>query len=355
MAFLYGQHFTRDELRARVGHESQIADVSRMILADGNTNGVEVAEFATGSGLTFQVLPTRGMDIGLAQFRGRAIGWRSRTGEVEPGYLGDVGFEARRGSFGGLVNTCGYCQVGAPCADQGMQYGLHGRAQLIPARGVSVDAEWVGDEYRLSCRGKVTELDKFGEYFENTRIVSAFLGGYSIRVEDSLRNLAFSTQPHMMLYHINLGWPLLSGHTRVYAPSITRRHRDGENGDFDWTLYPDQPRRQAEDVLYHEMRPDADGMVRLAMINETPGCERWGLAIAYTYATLPRLVQWIQPSPGAYVMGLEPSNCWTDGRAAHRERGDLVMMEPGEKREYVVELTVLPGEKEVAEFLSRMP
>ena len=351
---LYGQEFTREELRRRVGHESQIGGVTRLTMDDGNTRGTEVVEFVTGSGLVFHVLPSRGMDIGFAQYAGKSIGWRSRTSEVEPGYLGDEGFGSRRGSFGGLLATCGYCQVGAPCEDQGSRFGLHGRAQLQPAKNVLADAEWDGDEYRLWCQGKVTELDKFGEYFENTRRISAVLGGNAIRLEDRLRNLAFTPQPHMILYHINLGWPLLSGHTRVYAPSVTRRHRDKATVDFDWTRYPEAPRTQGEDVLFHEMRPAADGLVRLALVNETPGRERWGVGITYSHSTLPRFVQWLQPSPGAYVLGLEPSNCWTDGRAAHRERGDLPIMEPGEQRDYLLEITLLPGESEVAEALGKI-
>ena len=354
MVQLYGEQFDRDALRARVGHESQVGGVQRLVLNEGNTRGTEVVEFTTGTGLVFQVLPTRGMDIGLARFGEKAIAWRSRTGEVEPGYLGDVGFEARRGSYGGLVCTCGYCNVGVPNDDAGTPYGLHGRAQLCPANAVHADAEWDGDEYRMWCKGKVVELDKFQEYFENSRTVGTKLGSNTIRIEDSIRNLAFTAQPHMILYHINFGWPLVSGHTRVYAPSVSRRHRDKDSYDFDWTRYAAVPKAQFEDVLYHEMEAGSDGMVRLALINETPGRERWGVSLTYTKATLPRFVHWIQPSPGAYVMGLEPGNCWADGRAAHRERNDLVIMEPGETRKYLVEFTVLPGEKDVAEALSHI-
>lgn len=351
MAHLYGETFDRESLRARVGHESQIGGVQRLVMDEGNTKGTEVVEFTTGTGLVFQVLPTRGLDIGLARYQDKAIAWRSRTGEVEPSYLGDVGFEARRGSYGGLVCTCGYSNVGVPNEDQGVSHGLHGRAQLCPARSVYADAAWDGDEYRMWCKGKIVELDKFQEYFENSRTISTSLGSNNIRIEDSIRNLAFTPQPHMILYHINFGWPLVSGNSRVYAPSASRRHRDKDSFDFDWTRYAASPRPQPEDVLYHQMTPGADGLVRLALINETPGKERWGVRLTYSHATLPRFVHWIQPSPGAYVMGLEPGNCWADGRHAHRERNDLVIMQPDETRTYSVEFTVLPGEPEVAAAL----
>lgn len=354
MATINGTTLTREEVRALIGHERQIASVEHAFLADGNAAGCETLDFRTGSGLSFQVLPSRGMDIGRAEFRGRPLGWLSRTGPVEPSHLGGSGFEPRRGSLGGLVSTCGYAQVGAPCAEDGTEYCLHGRAQLCPAENVSWDAEWEDGEYRLSCRGKVREMDKFQEYFENTRTIVTSMGAKGFRMEDRVRNLSFSPQPHMILYHINLGWPLLSGHSRVYAPSETRRRRGGKDIDFDWTRYPDKPEKKPEEVLYHIMRPGRDGMVRAALVNETPGEARWGLEIAYSHATLPRFVQWIQPSPGAYVLGLEPSNCWTEGRAKHRQDGDLVILQPDEERRYLLEFRVLDGEAEVARSVERI-
>ncbi|AEG62060.1 aldose 1-epimerase family protein [Desulforamulus ruminis] len=354
MVQLYGQFFTRQQLRERIGHESQIGGVRRLALTDGNQKDVEVIEFRTGSGLHFQVSPTRGMDIILAEYKGKAIGWRSRTGEVAPAYLETHGFIPRRGSFGGLVCTCGYSQVGNPCHDQGQEHCLHGRAQLSPATNVWAEAAWDGDEYKMWCQGKVIELDKFTEYFVNERRIETSLGANMIRIKDCLTNHSFQTQGHMMLYHINLGFPLLSGHTRLYAPSSDVRHRDKPSVDFDWTRYPLEPHTQVEDVLYHEMEADEEGYVTMALINETPGKARWGLQLRYTKESLPNFVHWFQPSPGAYVMGLEPSNCWVDGRAAHRERGELVMLEPGEQHHYEVEFKILDGEEEITSTLEKL-
>jgi hypothetical protein len=41
---------------------------------------------------------------------------------------------------------------------------------------------------------------------------------------------------------------------------------------------------------------------------------------------------------GAYVLGLEPANCGTEGRSKERARGTLQSLEPGESREFQVEI-----------------
>ena len=45
-----------------------------------------------------------------------------------------------------------------------------------------------------------------------------------------------------------------------------------------------------------------------------------------------------------YVMGLEPGNCYPDGRDVMREKGLLQFLAPGEKTTYGVRLTMLENE-----------
>jgi hypothetical protein len=44
---------------------------------------------------------------------------------------------------------------------------------------------------------------------------------------------------------------------------------------------------------------------------------------------------------GTYVVGMEPGNCLVEGRAKERERGTLQYIQPGEVREFDLELGVL--------------
>jgi hypothetical protein len=51
-----------------------------------------------------------------------------------------------------------------------------------------------------------------------------------------------------------------------------------------------------------------------------------------------------------YVVGMEPANCSVLGRAAERERGTLQFLEPGERREYRLEIGVLDGVPAIEQF-----
>ena len=55
---------------------------------------------------------------------------------------------------------------------------------------------------------------------------------------------------------------------------------------------------------------------------------------------LPRLVQWHMPGAGVHVLGIEPANCYVEGRAVERARGTLEMLEPGASRTYQLTLEV---------------
>jgi hypothetical protein len=51
-----------------------------------------------------------------------------------------------------------------------------------------------------------------------------------------------------------------------------------------------------------------------------------------------------------YVVGMEPANCSVLGRAAERQRGTLQFLEPGERREYHLEIGVLDSQEAIQRF-----
>ena len=102
----------------------------------------------------------------------------------------------------------------------------------------------------------------------------------------------------------------------------------------------------AEQVYYHEMAADNDGNVRVALINpELDG--GLGIYLQYHQKHLPRFIQWKMMGYGSYVLGLEPANCYVEGRSKERERGTLLVLQPGEKVCYQLEIGVLDGREEI--------
>ena len=114
-----------------------------------------------------------------------------------------------------MLVTCGLDTFGRPNRDGDEEYGLHGRISNTPARSVNYSAAWVGDEYRLEVSGEVRQTRVFGENLVMRRRISTALGSNRIRVEDVVTNEGFSPQRHMILYHVNAGFPLLSEKARL--------------------------------------------------------------------------------------------------------------------------------------------
>src|SRR5947209_3950613 len=209
MPNLFGQDWTRAALLERVGDVSQLGGARLVTLNEGPESGVSVAELRTGSGLSFDVLPGRGMDIGFAEYKGMPLCWRSSTGEIAAARYEPQGEGWLRGFSGGLMATCGLTTAGWPSTDAGQSLPLHGRASYLPARNVYVDGEWQGDDYVMWAQGRTRETVVFGENVRLTRRVWARLGESRLFIDDVVENLGHTPVPHMIAYHINVGFPVL--------------------------------------------------------------------------------------------------------------------------------------------------
>lgn len=353
MALLYGKKYTKQELLDRVGDISQIGGARQIKLAGGTYEGVEAVEFRTGSGLCFLAVPGRGLDITLAEHNGRPFAWRSAAGEVTPALFEEPGIGWLRNFPGGLVTTCGLTYAGATCEDNGEKLGLHGRFSNTAASNVWVDGEWDGDEYRMWAIGKVRESRLFGENLLLQRKISATLGENSFTIEDIVTNEGSRRVPHMILYHINGGWPAVEAGSFFVAPtrSATPRDVDAEMDKEHYYLNDPPTADFKERCYYHDMAADKDGFTYAGLVNKNmPGGEQFGFCVKYNVNELPTFTQWKMNGTREYVVGLEPANCRVEGRAKERERGTLQFLKVGETRSYRLEVTVLTNAEEVGQF-----
>jgi galactose mutarotase-like enzyme len=334
----------RDHLHPRVGRMAQLASLRRVVLDEGTSKGVEVVEVATGSGLRFDVLPSRGMDIGHAEFCGLPLAWRSPTGEVSPSLYDARGLEWLRSFHGGLLTGCGLTHVGPPWDSPDHSAGLHGRLSNTPASEIATSAAWQGDRYVLSISGTVRESRVFGENLAMRRTITTELGSTGFTVEDEVVNDGFEATPHMLLYHVNVGWPIADAGSRVFLPSVAVIPRDetSASGVGSWSSFPAPNRDSREEVFFHTLEPNSDGLVRLGIARSEPP---WlGVELRFSRDDLPHFVQWKMAGAGTYVIGLEPATCLVEDFSRERVAGRVVFLEPGEIRRYRLEVSVLAGE-----------
>ena len=360
MAKLYGREYTKAELLARVGDISQIARVKPYRLIEGCEDGVMALDVTNGGGLSFTVVPSRGMDISAAHYNGKSLAWRSSVGDSHPAYFdheGEKGHGWLRNFPGGLVTTCGLSWAGAADVEDGQQYGLHGRISNLPAQNVSWDFYWDQDECIISLRGEIRETTVFGENLILVRHISTYLGQRSLKISDYVVNSGFKRVPHMMLYHINIGFPAVNDTARLISPTrnVAPRDADAEAKQDCYAVMQAPEVGYRETVYFHDLAPDGDGYVQTAVVDDSvaaSGADSSGFGVYCRYKPeeLPRFIEWKMMDAGTYVVGMEPANCSVMGRPAEHDAGTLQYLQPGEERHYEIDIGVLDGAAEIAEF-----
>jgi hypothetical protein len=340
---LYGKEWTRRALEARIGRIEQVGGLRRLQLAEGRETGVEQIQIRTGAGLSYTILPSRGMDIGLAEFGGVPLTWLSPNGEIHPAYFVGQGSDWLRTAVGGLLMTCGLTQVGLPGVDAGEELGLHGRAHHTPARDVCAEGFWKGDEYITLVRGKVEETSMFGWNLRLTRSIQSELGKNQIIIRDIVENTGFEPAPHMLLYHFNFGFPLLDWNTEICFPQSTVSPREPDLPLEDLRNWQPPQAQCQEHVYYHEnLSTNEFGQATVTIRNPQFPFAGKPLTVCLNWVaqSLPVLVQWKMPGEGMHVLGIEPANCHVQGRLNERKRHTLITLAPGQVVEYHLEFSV---------------
>ncbi len=349
MVWLYGREWSAAELSRHVGSIDQLASITAGERTDGAARGVRTLDVQTGGGLSFTVLPERGLDIGDARLNGVPLAWSSAMGVVHPSRHERDGRGWERSFAGGLLATCGLDNVGGVNTDEGQDYPLHGRINNIPASHISYGGGWQGDEYLLTIEGRVRQANLFGENLLLTRRIETWLGSNTLTVTDTVANEGFRPEPVLLLHHINLGFPVLAATSELLLPPGTRTTPEGDT----WR-HGDAP-GSGSGVFFHTLPPGPEGMGTLALVNRAFGGGRGiGVQIRYSQASFPLLWQWRNLLNGEYVMGLEPTNSHGGGRHATRQAGTLRILAPGETETFRSEITALGDMGEIDEAAARI-
>jgi hypothetical protein len=357
---LYGREVGRRELLRRVGSLSQVAGVRLVTLGDGVERGVRVLEFRTGTGFAFDVVVDRAFDIGRCEHAGRPLSWLSSAGFTGPWYSEPEGLGWLRTFGGGLLTTCGLDHALFMAEDSAEQfhyppkptetYGLHGRVSGRPARLVGYGERWDGDVCTLYGEAEVLQTAVFGEQLLLRRRVEARVGESSLSIRDEVVNVGHDRTPHMLLYHVNVGWPVVDGGSELLVPATAVEPR-GDHPVEGYRRLEAPAAGFVEQVFEHELAADADGSVPVAVVNRGLGL---GAYEVFRPDQLPHHFVWRMLGEGTYVVGIEPSTNRTAGRLDARRRGELIELDPGESRTYDLELGALAGEDEIASFAARV-
>lgn len=335
----------RQELLRRVGSVQQLACIRPMTYTEGRCAGLRAYEVKNGP-LEYKVLADKCLDVGELSYRGINFSFLSKPGLQGRNHYDTRGQEALRSIMGGMFFTAGLENICAPCTVDGTEYPMHGRIRTTPAEHLSADAAWEGEDYVLRISGEMREGELFGENLVLRRSLETVLGQKSLTLTDEIENQGFRDEPLMLLYHINIGYPLLDEGTRLLAPtrSVTPRDQAASGHEDRWNLM-DPPRdNEPEYVFIHDLAWDSKGNGVVCVVNDRL---KLGLKIQFTGEHLPYFMEWKSTASGDYVLGLEPANSSVYGRPYHEAEGSLHRLSPFAKERNVLTFTVLEGEEEL--------
>jgi galactose mutarotase-like enzyme len=344
MPDLFDRHIERAEIEARVGDMRQLGGVMPIVYDDGRARGTRGLVLRTGAGLEVEIVADRALDVLSASYRGIPLTWRGPGGLAHPTYSepGVAAFE--RNFFGGLVTTCGLSAFGPPGSDVDGSWQQHGYINHAPAEAVAHTTSWDGGRCTFEISGTIREARMFGPSLRLERTWRAALGENTLRVRDRVTNEGGERAPHMVLYHCNVGFPLLDETTELAVTHRAMRPRDDVAlaGLPDWNRGGLPQAGFQEQVFIHEPLADGGGWASASASNARLDAGRGvELTVRYRPDQLPALMTWRMLGRKTYVMAVEPANCATiEGREIARERGTLPFLESGETRQYDLEFDV---------------
>lgn len=332
------------ELRRHYPDLAGYADIRLVTLADGAERGVRVLELRSGGGLELEVIVDRGFDLGRLAVNGVTVSWHSPNGYRAPWLLNpssDRGQGFLRAN-NGFLSTCGFDHIRQPESDSlvdnsaypsdSVDYPLHGHGAHQPARLISYGIEEDGERPYLWCEGEIIQTMQFHGTLKLRRRIEVPLGSTEISMHDRVVNCGPTTMSHMMLYHFNIGHPLVSAGSSIDIPNAQNIWGDGDPLD----AYPEPQSTQANALSIFEV----DATEKMGICNVSTLNKQLELCLSFERETLPFFQLLRMTGQGSYGIGLEPCTTGKRSRGAARSADQMLHLKPGEHRDYEFQISL---------------
>tara|TARA_R110002111_G_scaffold194116_9_gene260350 strand:- start:10358 stop:11419 length:1062 start_codon:yes stop_codon:yes gene_type:complete len=331
-------------LRQRYGSLAAYADIRLVTLGDGAERGVRVLELRSGGGLEAEIIVDRSFDIGRFALNGTTLSWHTAAGYRNAAYI-DPNAEGGQGwltAMSGLLGTCGFDHIRQPETEpalhsplhptQNITYPLHGAGAHQPARLVGYGIDEGGPVPMIWCEGEVVQSMMFRGALRLHRRIEVPLGGTGLTLRDRVTNIGPTAMPSMMLYHLNLGYPMVDAATVVSMDHATEVWRSCDHNPL--APMGPEPAIAVSELSTHRLTPE-NGMATCHVRNPQTGLS---MRISYSTTTLPYLQLLRLRGQGGSMIGIEPCSTAARTRQAARAADEIPILQPGEDRVFILKI-----------------
>jgi len=307
-----------------IGHTIQLSGVQVCRLEGGKAAGMRMLRVRNGKGLDFEISLDRCADIVQLLVDGVNMSYITPAGYVHPSYYDKCGLGFLKSFTAGFCTTCGFNNVGNPCTDDGEEFGLHGTISNTPCESYSFEET----DDAIIIRAQVRDASLFSHQLLLTRTYTVSKTSNNVILSDEIKNIGNQKSPVMLLYHCNMGYPLLSENAIVAIPhsGLTARNAHAQE-DIENALNMEEPQKGYEERCYYYNVKAQKGIAKCGIFN--PDINK-GLIMSFDKDTLDYFTEWKMMGECEYVLGLEPGNCSPEGREFHHREGTLKFVESGE-------------------------
>jgi hypothetical protein len=341
---LFGKSGDRNTFRKITSHPQQVIGVELFEALDGDMRGQRVLRIRNGE-IEIEVLVDRGFDIGRVLYRGVPTQWVSPAGfrhahAFMPSAIEPDGWGWLRNWQGGFLSTIGVDHVGGPKTTPNRH--LHpaitaerrftgGFISLSPTNIEVIEVDWQNG--KILVQAKVRQAAAFAEHLVLTRRLTMNFGEPSFKLEDNIQNDGYIAEPIQLLYHINLGWPLLAPGTKLESSCTQLLGCIDSAKGVDPTTMP-EPTPEDVEKVWDWNAPSGTQWAQLTN-QDAAGRGLLSLRIEWDGDKLPHFMQWRNACEALYVQGLEPSTTGLKDRDNDDSHaGAAPMLKPGESRSF---------------------
>lgn len=297
-------------MNGKISNTKQLSSLMRYTVSDGKEKGLEVIDCTNGK-IRVLLNVSKALDIMQLYYEGENVSFLSKNA-----------FTPQNGAFsgrfeGGMLYTCGL-----DCLGVIEGYEVHGTFHNHPA-----------DVYRAECVGnaivveaEISDTALFGKNLVMKRKIT--VEDSSVSVSDTLENRGFRDEDYCLLYHVNVGYPMLDEGGKIVADvsECIPRTKYADDKKTESFLITEPLPCQEETCYYLKLNEK-----RVEYLNERAGKK---LTLDFAGEKLNSCVLWKSMASGDYALGIEPCTTELDDRFRYSVIGS------GKSEDYSIKITL---------------